>query len=105
MEISDSGGHRLDPGVVEVCLEQRRDPVGRAAEIGRNIDPEVIKLAEKIEPAATEIYAVVEVRKLSIGVRVLEEAAYVELDETTDSERQSAIRGGDGWSPVGHADL
>ena len=70
MEISDCSGYRVEPGVVDVRFKQRRRPVWRAAEVGGNIDPEIIKRTNKIESPATQVYAVVEVRKLCIWVRV-----------------------------------
>src|ERR1700730_2187679 len=105
MEISDCGGYRLEPGVVDVRFIQRRRPVGGGAEVGGNVDRKVIELADKIESTAPQIYPVVELRKLSVWLRMLEVTAHVELHQPANRKRQPAIRRGDGRSPFGHTDL
>src|ERR1700730_3710274 len=105
MEKSDHSGYWLDPGVVYIRLEQRRCSVRRAAEIGGNIHPEIIKPANEVKPATTQVHAIIEVRKLGVLVHRLEVPAHIELTQPANGERRPAIRRGDGRPPFGHAEL
>src|SRR6266404_1814995 len=99
MEISDCEGQRFDPGVVEIRLKQRRCSVRSVAEIGCNVKPKIIKRANKVESTATQVHAIVEVRKLGVLIHVLEVTAHVKLGKPANRKRRPAIRRGDGRSP------
>jgi hypothetical protein len=94
--VADRQRQRPDRGPGEVGLVERRRAVGRAAEIRRHAQQQVVVLEAEEQPAAAEVLAEGVEPRRSRGAVALEGAADVVLELRAQIGAEAAVGGADG---------